>query len=321
MAKAHELGIQFEDLREAWGIDAVKYVKGQQKALVFDGRGYPSLSAEADLICNNKHITKAFFNVCNIPCPQSQVFQIVIGQPLESTDLASLIGDNFVAGQSYVCKPLFGTDGHAVGMNLKSLDEIRLHLNDYLEAYEVWLLEEQVKGEDLRIQVIGGKIAAACVRIPARVIGNGQDSLSELIERHNEKIQQQNPYNKLEIDAATKELMEAQHVKLDSVIKKGLEIQLKYVSNMGQGGLAIDITDELHPLYHDWAAALSQAIGIRTFAFDLMSEGPSWDPNVYANAIELNPRAQWLHHTFSERKQHDIPKLILEDLFSSLSES
>lgn len=314
METATRLGMVYEDFLPVWGVDAVEYRKGGQKRLVFDGRSYPTLSANAADICNDKQLTKHFFKRIGIPFPASVVFHTGM-DVWEIKEREKLIGQTIHAGRAYVCKPLLGTDGHAVGMHLRNLADVEAHLSHYLDQYDQWMLEEQVAGEDLRIQVIGGRLVAACRRVPAFVVGDGQATLAQLIERLNTKIQAQNPHNRLVVDEATRQLMEAQSVDWEMVIGVGREIQLKYVSNMGQGGLAIDVTDILHPQYSAWATALSEAIGIGTFAFDLLCTDPSGDPRAHAQALELNPRAQWLHHTFSEVRQHDIPQMILTMLF------
>jgi cyanophycin synthetase len=38
-----------------------------------------------------------------------------------------------------------------------------------------------------------------------------------------------------------------------------------------------------------------------------------------AKVLELNARPEWLHHTFSERRTHDVAALILESLFGKLA--
>lgn len=314
MAAAPRLGITVEDLRLAWGLDAVRYHLNGESRLVFEGRTYPTLTVAADLICNDKQVTKAYFDLAGVPVPSSRVFT-VDARGVEAHALAKELGTFLELGNLYVCKPVYGTDGHAVGMNMRDVADLQAHVNGFAADYGLWMVEEQVDGEDLRIQVIGGKLVAACKRVPAHVVGDGFLSLKELISAHNAKISMQNPKNVLELDDPTWQLMREQNVELDSVIADGRRIWLKLVSNMGQGGLAIDTTDQLHPLYGIWAATLSTVIGIRTFAFDLICRDPSQDPLVHARALELNPRAQWLHHTFSEVRQHDIPVLILQDLF------
>jgi glutathione synthase/RimK-type ligase-like ATP-grasp enzyme len=275
MEAAIRMGIVVEDLGEIWGLGAVRYHHKNQSRLVIDGRTYPSLSAQTETICNDKHITKLFLKQIGVPVPWSINFEIGKGNAWDDREIAAILKGAQKDKRRFVCMPVYGTDGHGVGMNMKSGAEVKRHLKAFEAQYSLWMLEEQVEGEDLRIQVIGRQIAAACRRLPAFVTGNGRQVLKELIAEHNFKI--------------------------------------------GQGGLAIDITDRLHPLFAKWVCEIADTIGIRTFAFDLISSNPSSDPQSHSKALEINRKAQWLHHTFSEVRQHDIPSLILRELFYEAS--
>ena len=58
----------------------------------------------------------------------------------------------------------------------------------------------------------------------------------------------------------------------------------------------------------------SAELGMRALALDAMTPDPGLDPVDHAHVLEINARADWLHHTFSERRTHDIPGLLLRDL-------
>lgn len=317
MEAASRLGIETEDKSELWRMDAVIYRYQGKEELVIDGRMYSSLGHQQDILIDDKHVTKMILEEMGIPVPNSRVFVVEEDEDDAPKDeIESQIGDFFKTGQTYVCKPLMGTDGDAVGMHLSSMWAIEEHVNANRDVYATWLLEEQIDGQDLRIQAIGGKLVAACVRKPAFVTGDGVTELDDLIATHNEKIAEQNPHNRLEIDVAARQLMKQQEVFLSSVIEEGRKIVLKQVSNMGQGGVAEDVTDSLHPRYQEWIGKIAGRFNIRTFAFDCISSDPTMDPMENSATLELNAKAQWMHHTFSEVRQHDIPTLILKDLFS-----
>ncbi|MEM7040750.1 MAG: hypothetical protein AAF570_27560, partial [Bacteroidota bacterium] len=306
IAAAESLGITVTDLSEAWQRDAVRYTYQGQSQLVLDGRIYGNLSHHSELLADDKHVTKLIFEELGIPAPPSVTFKVADdADEVAEDEISGQIGDFFVEGKKYVCKPVFGTDGHAVGMHLDEMWRIEEHVDEYRDTYMSWMLEEQIEGEDVRIQAVGGKLVAACVRKPAYVTGDGEHTLDELIELHNEKIAQQNPNNRLEIDAAARQLMRDQNLFLSSVVPSGQRVVMKHVSNMGQGGVAEDVTDTLHPRYHEWVAAVAQKFDVRAFAFDAMSTDITADPVEHAHAIEINVKAQWLHHTFSEVRQHD----------------
>jgi len=306
---ASRMGIAWEDHSQDWRMDVLDFSHRGRTARVIDGRIYPWLTYQQELLCDQKFATKALFRDLGIPTPAALIFD----HQEKSREIISDFLTNF---DPVVCKPLKGTDGHAVGMNLHVKSEVLAHVSAYDSFYEEWILEEQVGGDDLRIQVIGGKIMAACVRRPASVFGNGKDDLRHLIAARNELIKQQNPYNFLEIDRTTLDLIEAQQMTLDSVPKEGREVQLKHVSNMSQGGRAVDCTDGLHRGFQTWIDQIVGATGLRTFAFDALCTDPSGSPFKHTKALELNAKAQWMHHTFSDVKTHDIPSMILQDLFT-----
>ncbi|RMG60717.1 MAG: hypothetical protein D6722_20560, partial [Bacteroidetes bacterium] len=87
------------------------------------------------------------------------------------------------------------------------------------------------------------------------------------------------------------------------------------VSNMAQGGHALDVTERVHPRYQTYMDRLARALDLRLFSLDVMTPAPEADPDQAARVLEINAQPAWLHHTFSEGRQHDIPALILRDFF------
>lgn len=310
---AGRLGLQVRDLGPDWGVDAVEYSLGEHTELVLDGRHYSYLGSQALFLVDQKHLCKVLLEECGLRVPKDIVFSLE--EENEAKDIAAAFMEE---GKFYVCKPLYGTDGEGVGMQMADAVDVEMHIDNWADAYSEWILEEQVEGKDLRIQVIGGKIAAACVRIPAYVVGDGEKDLETLIQDRNAEMARQNPMNHLEIDADARRLMREQDVYLSSVIEADRKIQLKYVSNMGKGGVAVDVSDALHPDYQAVIDKVADRFSLRTFAFDGIVTDPAEAPEQGIFALELNAKAQWLHHTFSEGKTHDIPTLILRDLFPEL---
>ena len=311
---AGPLGLNVKDLSEAWGADVIEVSLGDHRELIMDGRVYSHLSYLSATFADDKGVSKALLTGSGLKVPAHHLLDIDLDESIEAQLEGKMNGET-----NYVCKPLYGTDGHAVGMNKRDAMDVDMHIEPYTDNYQHWMVEEQVEGKDIRIQVIGGQIAAACVREPASVIGDGFSDVEGLIEKHNEKIQALNPNNKLELDADSRRLMREQSLYLDTVVEAGRKIQLKYISNMGQGGVASDITPDLHSEYHELVTKVSNAFGFRTFALDGISADPGLSPFEHLYALEVNAKAQWLHHTFSEVRTHDIPTMILRDLFPELN--
>ena len=220
----------------------------------------------------------------------------------------------------YVCKPLEEFGGTGVVMHISSFEELADYWYAWNERYDRFLLEEQKQGYDLRLQAIGGKLAAACIREPAFVLGDGKSSVASLMETRRDVIKQQNPSNQLVCDASTILLLQKQGLTLESVPQEDHKVRLSQLANMSLGAVATDVSKELAPLYRSWVERVADATGMGLFALDLMTTDHERSDTDTAWAIEVNALPEWLHHTFSEVRQHDIARMILNNLFFAMEQ-
>jgi len=297
-------GIQVEDLSNQYGKTANRLLSGSKSFTIVQGIIQEWINKSAVQICDEKYRTKNIFKSLKIPTPISYVFKT----PNDLTEI-------FKKGVIYVCKPSVGTNGIGVQMGISSIKDVASYHKTYGYLNDTHLLEEFIAGYDLRIQVINSKIIAACMRFPAFVIGNGQATLEELISKRRQEIKMQNLANDLIIDKQTKSLLEKQKVLFTDIIPTNKKIQLKKIVNMAQGGHAIDVTDEIDAVYHNWVKAIAGKLNLEYFALDLLTQNHKKFTNKNTSALEINIRAEWMHHTFSERRTHDLAKVILDVLF------
>ena len=306
---AKKRGILITDVSELMQREASILEYNGQSELVIEGVPMSWINVSSQFYCDNKQLTKLSYEKLNIPHPKSIVFQT----PDEPQVQSFLQKD-----QVYICKPLDSTNGIGVELDMRNFQMIKSYYKKYQFLNTRFLLEEQIEGKDLRIHVIEGKIVAACIREPAFVIGNGKDTLADLMENRRAIMKTQNEYNKLEVDEATEDLLQKQKITLADIPKDGQKIQLKYVSNIAQGGIPIDITDEIHPEYQRWATALAKDLGTGYMGLDFITTNYKETPYGNSWILEINARADWMHHTFSEVKTHDMAVIILEKLFREL---
>jgi cyanophycin synthetase len=296
--------------------DASHYLGKHASILEKDGiselivKGVPTswINARGQLFCDNKQLTKRAFMDLGIPFPRSMAFDL---------PNKTLMEEFFEKGKSYVCKPLNEAQGAAVVLGVNNFDMLRNYYAEHALEGRRFMIEEQLPGEDLRIQVIGGKIAAACIRKPAYVVGDGRSSLQQLVEQRRRIMARQNPDNWLEIDKQSRKLIKEQGLSLSSKPLPGQKVKLKYISNMATGGIAFDVTEEIHPDFQQWVSAISEYLNMPYFGFDMLTTDYKAPPEKATKALELNAFADWLHHTFSEHRTHDIARMILETLFYS----
>ncbi len=306
MARARELGITVKDLSSTWGCDVVRYRRGDREALVFVGQQFPSLTAHGASLCDHKHACKAVLRDLGLPVPDGLFF---FDPAHVRAELEALLGRH----GRLVVKPVDGTHGDGVRTGLDSLDAIEAHWRSIKDNPGGYLAEEQVGGQDLRLQAVGGRLVAACRREPASVLGDGVSTIRELAAARDAACRAQNPLNRLILDEDSQTLLARQNLGADSVPREGHRVRLKFLSNISMGGEPVDVTDILHP---DWVTAVAdigEALGLRIFSVDVFTLDPSAGTEM-GHVIEVNARPEWLHHTFSRGRQHDIPRLILEDI-------
>ena len=304
--RAKALGIEVKDVSELMQKEAAILSHNKISDLIIEGVPTSWINVRSQFYCDNKQLTKIAYKALNIPYPKSITFQ---------TAEESKLNSFFQKEKNYVCKPLDATNGIGVVLGIKNLEDVQTYYENHKHLAPHFMLEEQIEGEDLRIHVLGGKIVASCIREPAFVLGNGTDSLQTLIEKRLAVMQTQNPLNFLHIDKATQSLLQEQNIGLVDIPVKDQKVQLKYVSNMAQGGIATDVTEEIHPIYHEWVKDLVDYLQTGYFGLDLITTDYSQNPKSHAWVLEINARADWMHHTFSERRTHDIQGLILKELF------
>ena len=64
------------------------------------------------------------------------------------------------------------------------------------------------------------------------------------------------------------------------------------------------------PAWADTVARIARQVGISIFALDARVASPEAAPDQGA-VLELNARPEWLHHTFSEGRQHQVGEALL----------
>ena len=193
METAPRLGIGVEDLSTAWGLDIVAYHKDGRSVHVVRGRVYPNLTVRASMIADHKIACKKLLQDLDIPtAPALLVEDPQRGRAAMETFLA--------AHQPVVCKPVSGTNGQGVKLGITRMDSLQQHIEGLNGPV---MLEAEVQGHDPRLQTMGGKLIAACVRIPTTLVGDGISPVEQLIEKRNDEIALQNRQNHVDLDEET----------------------------------------------------------------------------------------------------------------------
>jgi glutamate--cysteine ligase len=208
-----------------------------------------STTSIAKYACNNKKVTTNLLHNNGISVPKGYRVR------KKSTEEYLLsIYENLQ--KPLVVKPSNGTWGENITVNIVDFDE-------YLEAIDLAfeytgkkgstvVVEEMVKGTEYRVLATREKVIGILYRRPASVLGNGVDSIKKLIkEKNNGPIRKlkkgTKSHLKIRMDERMSKMLAENNMDFDSIPKKEERVYLRKISNISQGGDAIDFTDKVHP--------------------------------------------------------------------------
>src|SRR5699024_8329874 len=140
------------------------------------------------------------------------------------------------------------------------------------------IVEEYIPGEEYRIYVLNGKVIAALNRIPANIIGNGKNTIRELIREKNIKRKQIPSVRRrpIKIDEEVKRNVKKYNYTFNSILNNGEQIFLRKTSNLSAGGDPIDVTDQLTDEVKKVAVNAAKAIpGLTECGVDLIVDSRS----------------------------------------------
>ena len=220
-----------------------------------------------ELACD-KEGTKTMLAEAGVPVPRGTVIYYL-------DELQDAIAN--VGGYPIVIKPLDGNHGRGITIDINDWEEAE-------EAYDLAsaasktrsvIVERYYKGNDHRLLVINGKLVAVSERIPAHVIGDGQLTIEELIEKTNQDPNRgeghENILTKISIDRTSLGVLKRQGYEMDTVLREGECAYLRATANLSTGGIAIDRTDEIHPENVWIAERVAKIIGLDIAGIDVVT--------------------------------------------------
>lgn len=189
------------------------------------------------------------------------------------------IADSSMLGpstSSIVIKPVNGNHGRGITTGIMDQKDLSIAFGEAKEISNTVIIEKHLYGLDFRILVIDGKFVAAAQREPAFVVGNGADSIQTLIEKTNADPQRGIGHEKnltqIEVDVMTLRVLRNQKMTLDSVPERDQKVYLKDTGNLSSGGIATDVTDQVHPQNRLMAERVSKLIGLNIMGIDIIAD-------------------------------------------------
>jgi GNAT-family acetyltransferase (TIGR03103 family) len=193
-----------------------------------------------------------------------------------------------------VVKPALGEQGRGISVDVRTEEQLREAIARARKEGGHVVLEQFCAGQDLRIVVIGYKVVAAAIRKPAEVVGDGQSTIAQLIERQSaRRAAATGGESRIPVDAETERCLAGQALNYDSVPADGQAVQVRKTANLHTGGTIHDVTAILHPALREAAETAARALRIPVVGLDFLVPSPDAPDYVI---IEANERPGLANH-------------------------
>ncbi len=246
-------------------------------------------SAIAEGIASDKDLTKSLLKACGVPVPEGQV----VDSPQAAWKAAQDIG------LPVVVKPSDGNHARGVTLDLRKREDIEAawHVAEP-EGSEV-MVERFIPGDEHRLLVVGGKLAAAARGELVSITGNGRSTVVELIDSQlnsDPRRGYEEAYPLEVIDARSSVTVQIelkrQDLAPDDVPEAGRQVVVQR-----NGNVAVDCTDEVHPEVAYIAALAAKVVGLDIAGIDLVALDISKPLHAQGGAIvEVNAGPGLLMH-------------------------
>jgi len=237
----------------------------------------PTTSYEAAHIADDKFLTHAALQSADVPVLQT--FRC------ETTQQAHEAAQSLIhVGKQYVVKPLDSGHGQGITVKLHTLEQLPEALAYARQYADIVLIQQyQQSPIDLRVLCINYKVVAVLERIPARVIGDGTQTVRQLIEQQNQQrgAQYTADLSVIPVDRAVHYLGDA----IYDIPPEGEIVTVLGLANIGLGGEGRDVTNATPTWLIDMAEQAARALRLPVCGVDfLVAQQPAL--NLTAEALQ-----------------------------------
>lgn len=267
------------------------------------------------LAMENKNITKKILLESGIQTPMGKtVYSVAEG--IQYFELGEL-------PPKLVVKPNTTNFGRGITIFPESYTKEMLSdaLAFALSEDDTILLEPFLSGKEYRFLIIDDKVEGVLYRRPANVLGDGQKTIAELVERKNQDylrgIGYKTPLEKIIIGAIEKDYLKQQGFTLAYIPQEGERIYLRENSNVSTGGDSIDVTDEVDASYKEIAVNAARALNVKITGVDMLIDSLTEEAtNENYGIIELNFNPAIHIHCYPyQGKNRNIGEKVIDLLF------
>jgi len=269
-------------------------------------------------ISNNKALTSKILQLNNIPVPK---FIYILKRKNISDKLLKHIYETEISNSQLkyplVIKPVDGSQGNGVITNIKNKNSLDKEFDKLSKKYNKIIIEEMVSGEDYRVLCVNGKVIDVIIRDSIYVVGNGKDTINELIHKRNTKNLKIKHKPTININW---DLIEEQGYKDQDIIPNGKKITISNTRNYHNGSILERVhLKSIHPDNINIIEKACKIIDLKIAGVDFISSDISKSyKEGNGHIIEINSNPFLKMHKYPNGNKS---KTIYKDFFNKLFES
>ncbi|MGB6054451.1 MAG: cyanophycin synthetase, partial [Burkholderiaceae bacterium] len=266
--------------------------------------------AIAESTSRDKDLSKSLLRACGVPVPEGRL----AADPADAWEAACDIG------VPVVVKPSDGNHGRAVSTNLSTRAEVEAAWHAADKEGSGVLVERFIPGNEHRLLVVGGKLAAAIRGEAVHIIGDGRSTVEQLIDLQINSDPRRGdleecPLNPIlyDLEPGVRLELARQGYQRDSVPAAGKEVLVQR-----NGNVAIDVTDHVHPQVAAAATLAARVVGLDIAGVDLVAEDIGRPlAEQHGAIVEVNAGPGLLMHLKpAEGQPRPVGRAIIDHLFA-----
>lgn len=264
-------------------------------------------SAVAGAIAQDKQLTRRLLESVGVPVPAGREVKDPAGAWASAQDL----------GLPVVVKPSDGNHGRGVSIALSERDAIEAAFAYAACEGAAVVVERFVPGMQYRVLVVGDRAIAAACGQPDEVVGDGESTIRQLVDRANLDIQRAEDsarlLSTLVLDGISLQLLQRQGLDASSIPEKGRTVVLHH-----NGDLTVDVTSRMHREVAARCALAAKTVGLDIAGIDLIAKDIGQPLESQGGAvIEVNASpALVMHLSPLAGEPRPVAEAIVDTLFS-----
>ena len=259
-------GVDYRVLDDRKNNSIIEFTKHDKKEFIVGGTQTRKDNYIVHYLTNDKFQTKEILQKNKLNTPKG----IMISNKLSEEQIEDLY-DNY-REKAIVIKPR--TTNSGIGITVFPTPPTKSHfLKAVYYAFQFdhdILIEQYIKGEEYRFLVVNGKCISVVIRRSAQVIGNGRNSIGELIDKKNQEEWHSMLDTKIRIDSPLRTYLSKTGRTLEDVPKKGEIVKLRKNSNCSTGGESISLKDKMPEKFKKIAEKAAKAFDSYVCGVDII---------------------------------------------------